>query len=212
MRSPARGGVVAGVLPAFWPSLATLAVAARSVRLVLRDDLPFDPESGLHRARLPSPAGQTWITLPVRGALPAAPVREIALAPASEWAPRAMRAVEHAFSGAPYFEHYRCDLARLLFQGWTRLADLDVAMLQLLLRSFGVDAEVLRASTSETKAPLVAAPILHGVVSSRPAIEILFERGPGARALLARRRVAGRPRRGARPHRGAPVAQAAAVR
>ncbi|MCC6640293.1 MAG: WbqC family protein [Deltaproteobacteria bacterium] len=199
MRRPAHGRAVACALPAFWPSLGTLTVAAGCGRLALRDDLPFEPGAGLHCACLPSTAGQTWITLPVRSALPGTPTREITLAPTREWAARAMRAIENAFAETAYFEHYRCDIARLLFGDFERLVDLDLAMLRFLLRSFGVSGEVLRASECAGGAQLARVTALHGAVASRPAIEALLERGPGARALLAPGRSAGRRRRGARP-------------
>lgn len=214
MRSPAREPAAAGIAPAFWPSLGTLALALRYDRLIVRDDLGFDATRGLHRARLPSSTGEAWLTLPVRGAAPRTPVREITLAPAIEWAPRAMRAIEHAFLDTPFFEHYRCDLARLLFRGWTRLVDLDVAMLRFLVRAVGLHAEVLRASACTTRAPLAGALVLDPSVSERSAIEVLFELGRDARDSLAPSCRPGRPRRVQRPGSRfcAPPAQAAATR
>lgn len=183
MRSSASERSIAGVLPAFWPGLDVLALARRRGGLALRDDLPFDPAGGLHRARLPSSAGETWITLPVRRATAGAPLATITLAPPATWAPRAMRAIEHAFADAPYFESYRCELARLLFHGWQHLVDLDLAMLRFLLRSYALPDRVMRASDlASTPPPLPAgARFPHEDVADRPALEALLRHGPARR-------------------------------
>jgi hypothetical protein len=168
------------MLPGFWPGLPTLARAARAGTIVLRDDRPFSPGDGLHRARIRAPGGETWLTLPVRATPPGTLLAAVELAPPDTWAPRALRVIEHAFACAPYLEHYRCDLARVLFRGGPRLVDLNEAMLRLLLHAFGIPAQVVRASAVGEPYPTD----LHERVADRPAIELLFWHGPGARALL----------------------------
>jgi len=180
MRSSALNRSGLGMLPDFWPGLSSLARAARAGRIVLLDDGPFSPGDGLHRARIRAAAGETWLTIPVRSAPPGTPLGAVELAPSATWAPRAMRVIEHAFEYAPYLEHYRCDLARILFHGWPRLVDLNEAILGFLLHAYEIPVRVVRASVLGERHPTW----LHARVSERPAIEVLFWHGPGALALL----------------------------
>lgn len=155
---------------------------------MLRDDLPFDPARGLHRARLRAPAGETWLTLPVRGVAPGVPASAIRLAPAETWAPRAMRGIEHAFEDAPFFERYRCDVARILFAGAPRFVDLSRAMFVFLLRELGAATQVALASslTGDEIIPRWTPVDRHRSVSDAAALEILLWHGPAARILLRR--------------------------
>lgn len=174
-----RGRV--GCLPGFWPGLGLLSRASRATEVVLLDHAPFQPGAGLHRARIRTGSGETWLSLPLRGAAPGTPLRFVELAGASAWAPRFMRVVEHAYEDTPCFERHRCDLARLLFHGWPRLVDLNEAMLRLLLEAYGVSAHVVRASVQPGATPTS----VHTERATDPsALGLLFRHGPGARELL----------------------------
>lgn len=193
MRSVTPEKAVAGVLPAFWPGIGLVALAHRREGIVLRDDLPFDASGGLHGARLPAATGETWITLPVRRATAGAPIAAITLAPPETWAPRVMRAIEHAFADAPYFENYRCEIARLLFHEWPGLVDLDLEMLRLLLRAYGAADRVMRATDLASSPPALPAGrrCRSAGIADRSALEVLLWHGPGARRLLAGREAPG---------------------
>lgn len=188
MGSPAPERPVASLLPYVWPGLYVLGIAARAGGCVaLRDDVAFSPGDDLHRGRIRATVGETWVTLPVRAAAPGTPLHAVELPPPSLWAPRVMRVIEHAFADAPFLEHYRCDLARLLFHAWPRLIDLSEEMLRLLLRAYGLPVEIVRASALIGSAPpiCVAAPALHERVSDRSALELLLWHGSAARDLLS---------------------------
>lgn len=194
MGSPASERGILTALPAFWPGLSLLVRARRAAAVVLRDDLPVDAAPGLHRARLRSSGGEAWLTLPLRVAPPGTRICAVRLAPAPGFAARAMRAIEHAFEDAPFFEHHRCDVARLLFRDWPHLADLAADTTRFLFGAFGIRCVVLRATELPGGVPADASPTRHGLVSERAAFDALFWHGPRARGLL------GPPVRGGRTH------------
>jgi hypothetical protein len=176
-RAASERGILA-TLPAFWPTAGLVLAARSAAAVVLRDDLPLEAAPASHRARLSTDAGDVWLTLPIRAATPGTPLCAIRLAPTASFAPRAMRAIEHAFADAPFFEHYRCDVARLLFREWTALVPLAAAMTQLALSANGLRASVLLASELVAGIPGDARPILHRSVSDGSALERLFRHGP----------------------------------
>jgi len=148
-----RGGtrIVGTAPPELLPGLALLDLGERCGRLVLLDDLPFDRRGPLHRFRLrgehlrgrpgaprpaPGPGDRVW-TVPVRSPS-GVPLREVRLEGGSEWARRAMRQVEQDYADAPFFEHYRCDVARVLLRQRRWLIDLQLDSMRLLWRGFGL--------------------------------------------------------------------------
>jgi hypothetical protein len=188
MRSSAPERSIAAIVPGFWPGLGSLARAAGADGILLLDQRPFRASDGLNRGCIRRAAGETWLTVPVRSAPPGTPLHAIALVSPDAWAPRVMRGIEHAYEEAPYFEHYRCELARLLFHGWTRLVDLNEAMLRLLLQGYQLPQPLTRESEQPD-----AGPPRHAVLSTRSldrgsdrsALDALLWHGPGARALIA---------------------------
>lgn len=209
MGSPAGERRILTASLAFWPGLSLLAHARRAAAVVLRDDLPLDTSRGLHRARLRGAGGEAWLSLPLRAAPAGTPVAGILLAPTLGFAARAMRAVEHAFEEAPFFEHHRCDLARILFHPWDRYAPMAAAMTRFLFSAYGVRAELLRATELPGGIPADARGIRHATVSDRSAVDALFWHGPAARSLLRIPLREGAPAR--RSVRGAPLALPRAV-
>jgi len=198
MRRTAPAGSLVGVLPTFWPELGFLACAAKTKTLVLLDDVPFRSEDGIHRARVRDHGVEVLLTVPLRASAARAPLGAIEIRDPSGWAGRMMRALEHAYQDAPFLEHHRCDLARLLFHDWRQLVALDLAMLRFLLRAFELPHEVLRASELPAGSTVPARTLpQHGPVWDRSALDALLWLGPAARGLL-------RPTHPIAPHSRAP--------
>ncbi len=185
MRRSAPHGSALAAVPTFWPGMGFLALAASARPLVLLDDSPFRPEDGLHRARVRDHGVEILLTVPLRACLPRAPQSAIEIRNPSGWAGRMMRALEHAYQDAPFLEHHRCDLARLLFHDWRHLVALDLAMLRFLLSAYGLRNEVVLASelTDPGTVPARSLP-QHGPVWDRSALDTLLWLGPAARELL----------------------------
>lgn len=173
--------------PALLPALGLVARAAHASLVLLDDERPWHAGDGVHRALLTGSDGaQLRIVAPVASVRPGIPLHRVRLRPDGGWTARAMRSVERAFADTPCFEHLRCDLARALFAPHARLVDLQLALLRLVLRQFGLAAEVDLASSRADTRQAVAPQRIHGhtKLSLTSALAALVRHGPDARHFV----------------------------
>lgn len=135
--------------PEYWPHLSYLALAASADRLVLADTFQYSRQSFQNRARLRTPQGWQWISVPLQGGQHGRPITDVALEHREPWARKHWRSLEYNYRSTPFFEFYEADLAPLFRQDWDALADLTCATVTCLHRLYGLETPLVRASTLE---------------------------------------------------------------
>lgn len=126
------------------PELAALAFSCDV--LVVADTFQYVRQSLQNRARLRTPTGTQWITIPIRNGQHGRPICRVETDPRSDWRRTHLKAFRYNYGAAPFYDHYQPGLERVLEQDTTRLADITVASLRFVLEALRCPARVLCAS------------------------------------------------------------------
>ncbi len=150
--------------PLFFPWLGHLDKIRRSDVFVLVDHVQFERQNFQNRNRILTPAGPGWLIVPVRQRSRDERIDEKEIddrrVGRTTWNEKLVRTLQHAYGRAPHFRPYFEELETLLLRKWTRLVDLDEAVLRWCLGVFEIDVPLVRSSTLQgiggTKTDLIA--------------------------------------------------------
>ncbi len=119
--------------PGYLPGLAFFAMWAAADVTLLADDLQYSTRSNLNRTRIKSATGSQWLTVPVlTKARLGQRIAEVEIDPFHEWRPRHWRTLHINYAPAPYWGRYEEALGLVYQRSWSRLLELNLALLQLL--------------------------------------------------------------------------------
>jgi hypothetical protein len=114
---------------------------------VYYDDVQYDKNGWRNRNRVKGSNGPVWLTVPVkhsgRGLQRICDV-EI---DGEGWRQKHLRSIAQFYAKAPHSGHYLPELEELLGRSWNRLADLDIALNDAIVRWLGLSARIVRSST-----------------------------------------------------------------
>jgi hypothetical protein len=131
--------------PQYLPWLGYLAKWAAADLFVFLDTVQYEKNGWQNRNRIRTTDGAHWLTVPVHAHL-GTPITEITVDTTQPGRARHVRAIEHAYAGAPYLTAYQTTLRALLDVNWTRLAPLAVASAEWLARAIGIATPARLAS------------------------------------------------------------------
>lgn len=132
--------------PEYWPRPAYLALAAAAGRLVVADTLQYSRQSYQNRARLRTPDGWQWISVPLRGGQHGRPARTVEIENRTPWLRKHARSFVYNYRTAPYYDFYEPRLAPVLETSWAHLGALTARTVELCVALLELDVEVVRAS------------------------------------------------------------------
>jgi hypothetical protein len=165
--------------PEYFPGLPFMALFQEVDRFVLADPFEYSRRSRRNRARLRTPQGAQWITVPVKGGQTHRPIAEVEIDNRSadestggaHWRSRHWRALQYDYRSAPYFEPFEPRLAPFFETEWQKLGPCACASVRLLAQGAGLETTITRATA------------LPGAPATLPAILRALEDEP--EALLA---------------------------
>ncbi|MCK9283047.1 MAG: WbqC family protein [Rhodocyclaceae bacterium] len=133
--------------PGYLPWLGFFDQMLRSDVFVYYDDVQYDKHGWRNRNRIKSPAGPTWLTVPVlnSGRL-GQPIIDVVIDNRQPWARKHVTTIAHNYAAAPYLKRYLPQLEEILHRPWERLAELDIAVVELMCEWMGIRRTVRRAS------------------------------------------------------------------
>jgi len=144
-----EAAVVAIHQPEHLPWLGFFHKMLSSDVFVLLDNVPFRKNYFQNRNRLRGARGPVWITVPVltkgrSGQL----ISQVQINPAERrWGKRLWHTLRQCYGRAPFFAHYGPALEELYcHRQWQLLAELNVALIELLRQWLGIGTRLLRAS------------------------------------------------------------------
>ncbi|MEU7354830.1 WbqC family protein [Streptomyces albidoflavus] len=138
------GGVLVAHQPAYLPWPGYFSRLADADELVLLDHVQFSERGWQNRNYIRGAAGPVRITVPVRRRFGQS-IADTRIADAT-WAGRHWRSLTQTYGRAPYWPEHREALEAVYQAPWTHLADLNEALLRLLLDAFGLPMEMVRTS------------------------------------------------------------------
>ncbi len=115
-------------------------------RLVLLDHVQFAERGYQNRNYIRAPGGgRLRLTVPVRRHFGQS-ISDVQIADDQPWAARHWRTLTQAYSRAPYWDACASLLEAVYAKPWTRLADLNTALTEVLLDALGLRVRLLRSS------------------------------------------------------------------
>jgi hypothetical protein len=133
--------------PGYLPWLGFFDKLRRCDIFVYYDDVQFDKHGYRNRNQLKSPAGPQWLTVPVRHkGLEKPRIVDVEIEKGAPWGRKHLQSIKQWYAKAPYLQRYVPELEELLLRPWERLADLDVAIADLMCRWFGIRTQIERSS------------------------------------------------------------------
>ena len=142
--------IVAAHQPHYLPWLGYLDKLAKADVFVVMDDLQYEAQNFQNRQRLKLDAGATWLTVPVHrgGQVDRICDKKIdnSGSPRHHWARRTWLTLETHYRRAPHFARYADELRDIYARRWDSLLDLDLTMLELARRAFGIKTPIVRSS------------------------------------------------------------------
>lgn len=168
--------------PDYLPQLAYVALMDAVDVFVLADTFQYSRQSFQNRARLRTPQGWQWLSVPLRGGQHGMPICDVAVEGPDYWTRKHWRSFEYNYRTTPFFEFFESDLRPLYDRRWTHLGELTCAGVAVLHRLFGLSCRLVRASELPGRPDTLPA-----VTAALEATELLV---PAAAAAHDRRLVA----------------------
>lgn len=135
--------------PTYLPWLGYFDLIDEVDSFVVLDNVQFEKQSWQQRNRIKTPTGLQWLTVPVqfRGRL-GQKILEVEIREAEFWR-KHLRAIELNYARAAYFNHYFAELTDILknYGAGSRLVDVNLSLLNWLLKTLDIRTPVLRASS-----------------------------------------------------------------
>lgn len=101
---------VALLLPGYSPSLEWLARAMLADHVILDDVHPFSRKSRVHRARIRTPDGHHWLTIPVVTEDRRKPIKQVRIDHNRSWLKHHWQALEFNYRNSLYFDYYEPEI------------------------------------------------------------------------------------------------------
>jgi len=143
--------IVAAHQPHYMPWLGYLDKIAKADVFVLMDDLQFEWRNYQNRQRMKLGGGAAgWLTVPLVHGSRSERILDKRIAPSpsarQDWRGRHWRTLVASYANAPYFSRYASALRDVYARPWSKLVELDMTMLALAMRWFGIRTPVVRSS------------------------------------------------------------------
>ena len=137
--------------PHFLPWLGYFDKILRSEVFVVLDHVQFERQNFQNRTRIKARSGARWITVPVRQRSRDERIVDKEIDPAPDgdmpWGEKMFRTLENAYSRTKHFRDHRAFFREALLRPWTRLVDLDDALLRHLLAALDIRTPIVTSSS-----------------------------------------------------------------
>ncbi len=154
--------IVAIQQPEHLPWLGFFDKMARADVFVLLDNVQFKRRYFENRNKIRSPEGYRWVTVAVKSkGRYRQLINEVELEEARSWKKKYWGSIAHAYAQAPCFGEYGGRFEQAVARDWTRLVELNVALLDVIRGVLGISTPMPLASRTvdgrETGSDLILA-------------------------------------------------------
>ena len=132
--------------PRLFPGLHYLHRMMVADVFVVFDTVQFNPRHEENRAKLKTPRGGEWLTVPMRQVSRDQLIRDTAIDNAQPWRRKAWGTIQNLYGKAPNFETYASAIQSILEAPHETLIDLDRASWEPALRLLGITCQFVRSS------------------------------------------------------------------
>jgi hypothetical protein len=141
---------VAAHQPAYLPWLGYFHKIAACDLFVVMDDLQFESQNFQNRNRVKVNNGVAWLTAPLKSGSRGQEIRAKQICDdqggRENWRRRTWLTLKTHYGRAPYFDVYADELESVFNRVWTSLLDLDLHLMQLMMKWLGIERPMVLAS------------------------------------------------------------------
>jgi hypothetical protein len=124
--------------PDYFPSIDFWGLVLHADQFVLDLTAPYQKQSYQNRARLRTPDGWQWITVPLVGGQKGVPLANVEIDNSAPWRAKHLRALQYNYRTSPYFEAFEHEFVAFFKTDWKELGPLTVASIRLMGRLLGL--------------------------------------------------------------------------
>lgn len=132
--------------PVYFPILSYCALMASVDGFVVGDTFQYSRQSFQNRARVRSPDGAQWLTVPLVGGQHGNRISETRIDYSFHWQKKHLKALQFNYGSTPFFEHYVDDISSIIETEHDSLAELTVATVVLTHKLLGFESKIEKES------------------------------------------------------------------
>lgn len=132
--------------PRFFPGLHYLHRMMVADIFVVLDNVQFNPRHEENRAKLKTPAGPHWLTVPVKQSGRGQLISDTHVDLTPPWRRKAIAMLEHLYGKSPFYRTYADEIIDILEAPFQGLTQLDCASWEPALRHLGITCRIIRSS------------------------------------------------------------------
>ena len=134
--------------PQYLPWLGYFEKVDQADVFVLLDTVQFKKHEWQNRNRIKTPQGPQWLTVPVYDRFPER-IDGVEIDNTHDWRRKHRQALAIHYGRSAAFPEFRGVVEAFLDRPWTRLADLNIALVEALVGALGITTKTVRASALE---------------------------------------------------------------
>lgn len=135
--------------PNYLPHLGFFDKMKKADVFVIYDTVQFSDGFYVHRNRVRTNTGWTWLTIPVeRHMVPinTVAIKNDALISRVPWNEHHWRVISHSYEKTPYFEKYKNEFAPLYARQFEKLSDFNIEIIKTLARIASIKTKIVLLS------------------------------------------------------------------
>jgi WbqC-like protein family len=133
--------------PGYLPWLGFFDQLLRSDVFVYYDDVQFDKHGWRNRNRIKSATGPLWLTVPIlHSGRHGQRILDVEIDNRRPWAKKQLASISQCYAKAPFLSRYFSELERALLHASPKLAELDIALVDLMCKWIGIERRIVRSS------------------------------------------------------------------
>lgn len=132
--------------PEYWPRASVASLALFADEIILADTFQYSRQSYHNRARIRTPQGWQWLSVPLKGGQHGRPIFETEIEQRTDWRGIHLRSIAFNYRSSPYFDYYEPSISSLLAKPWAKLGQLTVETYLWTLNALKLDTPVRTAS------------------------------------------------------------------
>ncbi len=140
--------IVAIHQPQFMSWLGYIDKIDRCDAFVFLDNVQFKKNEYQNRNRIKTASGWQWLTVPVTYRYPER-IIDVRIDNRTDWRRKHLMAIRTNYSRAPYFSECYEEITKLYMKEYEYLCDINIESVKMILRLFGIEKEIYRASSME---------------------------------------------------------------
>jgi hypothetical protein len=138
--------------PDFAPWIGFFDRLVRSDIYVVLDNVQFLRRGWHHRDKIKTANGPRWLTVPVRkkGKFDQR-IDQAEIDNSTNWPREHLNTLRANYARAPFFKNHIGEIEEIYGSSWTSLADLNMALVHLFMKMFGIGTQIRTASSLRPK-------------------------------------------------------------